>query len=252
MCGAPLGATDNVCGNCGTRRSEMGPAYNGMGGPSQQNSYNYGYGGNTMNGGSPGYGNYNSYGMDSTSGSYTRTRSASQTSGKLIGAIVVVILVMIGYLFYDVSYNSAHTESFGDITITFPQKVERESTSIFSDTDATDSAIYSNKGMRFAYLKYSFGDTSLENENLEKVQDLLMSTMDSVLDKKLTNYRKKDQVDNHIRFYFMDEDKTWFCDMMLELKSDSYYMYVAYCNSRNENKYASKFKKMYDSIEYRK
>ena len=80
ICGAPLGATDNECKNCGTRRAEMGAAYN-----NQQNGY--GYGGNTMNGGQ-GYGNYGmnnggsgygNYGMNSSFGndSLTRTRTKS-------------------------------------------------------------------------------------------------------------------------------------------------------------------------------
>ena len=51
ICGAPLGATDNECKNCGTRRAEMGAAYN-----NQQNSY--GYGGNQ--GGAPNQGSLDS------------------------------------------------------------------------------------------------------------------------------------------------------------------------------------------------
>ena len=91
ICGAPLGDYDNECKNCGTRRSEMGPAYNNAGRP-QQNSYGYGYGGNGMNGyggntmnGGSGYGNY---GMNSPFGndSYSRKSTHSFSTTKLISA----------------------------------------------------------------------------------------------------------------------------------------------------------------------
>ena len=84
ICGAPLGATDNECKNCGTRRAEMGPAYNNTG-YGQQSSY--GYGGNTMNGGQ-GYGNYGmnnggqgygNYGMNG-GGSGALSRSCAKRS----------------------------------------------------------------------------------------------------------------------------------------------------------------------------
>lgn len=271
ICGAPLGATDNECKNCGTRRAEMGPAYNNTG-YGQQSSY--GYGGNTMNGGQgygnygmnnggQGYGNYGmngggsgygNYGMNSSFGnnSFTRTRNNLVDTRKIITTIVVVIIFLLTFLVYQMNYNSEHKESFGDISITFPQKLSVESTSIFSDSDASDSYMYSNRNMRFAYLKYNLGNLSMKNENKEELYNIIFPLMGSMLEKKLDNYKKKDQLDNHLRFYYDDEGDTYFCDMMLDLKDDTYYMYVAYCRSENENKFISKFKKMYDSIEYKK
>jgi hypothetical protein len=281
MCGAPLGATDNVCGNCGTRRSEMGPAYNNSGYP-QQNGY--GYGGNTMNGGqgygnygmnggnqgygnygmnngNQGYGNYGmnngnqgygNYGMNQSFGnnSFTATRTSSFNARKTILTIIAVIVFLLTFLGYEMSYNSEHKETIGDISITFPQKLKQEKDSVFADSDAKDTYIYSNRSMKFGYLKYNLGAFSMKNQDTEEMYNKIMPLMDTLLEKKLDNYKKKDQLDNHLRFYFDDEGDNYFCDMMIDLKDDCYYMYVAYCYSKNENKFVSKFRKMYDSIEY--
>lgn len=63
MCGAPLNDGDQMCTNCGTRRSEMGPAYNRP----AQNSRTGGYGGNYGNTGYNNGGNYGNTGYNNGS-----------------------------------------------------------------------------------------------------------------------------------------------------------------------------------------
>ena len=273
ICGAPLGATDNECKNCGTRRSEMGPAYNNTG-YGQQSSY--GYGGNTMNGGQgygnygmnnggQGYGNYGmngggsgygNYGMNSSfdSGSYTRKRSSSIPTTKLISILITVIIILVSILGYQIKYNSPQTESFGDITVTFPQKVEKKSSTIFGDVDAEDVTAYANRDMGFVYSKYEMSDLELGDGDEETYLNFMFPFMDAAMssDSEIKGYKKKDQLGNHMRFYFTDDGTDWFCDMMIDFEGDSCYMYYAYCNKKKENKFISKFRKMYDSIEYKK
>ncbi|MBO4866191.1 MAG: hypothetical protein J5582_06410 [Ruminococcus sp.] len=257
ICGAPLGDYDNECKNCGTRRSEMGPAYNNNAGYSQQNSYGYGYGGNGMNGyggntmnGGSGYGNY---GMNSSFGnnSYTRTQKSSPDVRKLILTLVAVLVFLLTFFVYQYNMNSEHKESFGDISITFPQKLKVETSSVFDSIDADDSHMYSNGKMRFAYIKKNTSALNLGKENNEALYNLIFTLMDSGFEKSLKNYKRKDQLDNHLRFYCDVDGENHFCDMMIDLRDDNCYMYIAYCRTENENKYISKFKKMYDSIEYK-
>ena len=86
------------------------------------------------------------------------------------------------------------------------------------------------------------------------VNDVMFPFMDAAMssDSEIKGYKKKDQLGNHMRFYFTDDGTDWFCDMMIDFEGDSCYMYYAYCNKKKENKFISKFRKMYDSIEYKK
>ncbi|MCR5541319.1 MAG: zinc ribbon domain-containing protein [Ruminococcus sp.] len=257
ICGAPLGATDNECKNCGTRRAEMGAAYN-----NQQNGY--GYGGNTMNGGQ-GYGNYGmnnggsgygNYGMNSSFGndSFTRTRTKSFSATKLISFLITLIVIMVVIMARQIKYNTPQTETVGDITVTFPQQVEKRSSTVFSDVDALDVTAYANRDMGFVYSKYDKKDFELKDGDEEAYLNFIFPFMDAAMsaDDRIKGYKKKDQVGNHMRFNFTEDDNDWFCDMMIDFEGDSYYMYYAYCDADKENKYISKFRKMYDSIEYKK
>ncbi len=262
ICGAPLGATDNECKNCGTRRAEMGAAYN-----NQQNSYGYGgnqgYGNYGMNGGGQGYGNYGmnnsgsgygNYGMDQSFGnsSFTRTQSRSADPRKLILTLVAVLVLLLTFFVYQMNYNSEHKESFGDISITFPQKLKADTTSVFDGIGADESYTYSNRNMKFACLKKNFGVFSLKNENKEEMYNLIFPVLNENYEKSMKNYEKKDQVDNHLRFYCDIDGEKNFCDMMIDLKDEDCYVYIACCEAENENKFISKFRKMYNSIEYNK
>ena len=264
MCGSPLGDNDQMCLNCGTKRSEMGPAYNNA--PSQQGGYGRSYnsggyggtgynnGGNYGAGGSNGYGtnnNYNSYGYNNTPqmNSPSAVRSANPNS-KLIGIIVGVIVLLLAIGYFQYMYNTPYRETVGDISVTFPQRVSSSSDHIFNSTGADGGEFYSNRNMGFAYIKYDLGEFGLTDDDVKGLETLFINDMDAEFTAELDGYKRKDQVDDHLRFYFDDEGDSYFADMKVEVHDGSFYMYIAYCEKSKEKTYIAKFRKMYDSIEY--
>ena len=74
--------------------------------------------------------------------------------------------------------------------------------------------------------------------------------MEETFEEELTGYRKKDSVNDHLRFYFTEQGEEYFCDMYVDTHNSKFYMYIAFCRESQQTKYVSKFSSMYSSIKY--
>ncbi|MBQ8965813.1 zinc ribbon domain-containing protein [Ruminococcus sp.] len=251
ICGTPLGDGDMMCKNCGTKRSEMGAAYNNPAPSGSRYGGNYGgYGSNGGYGGN-GYGNNGSYGNmgmgQSASPVYHKN---SGIGGKLIGLIVVIVMVLIGGVIYYVRNNTPVTQKVGDITVIFPQPLKKGTDRVFALTDADGGEFYHNNKLAFAYMKFDLEDLGMSSSDISGFESAFMTEMHEQFEHDLKGYQRKDQLGEHLRFYFTNEGTKFFADMKLENHDESLYMYITYCRASDEGKYITKMRKMFDSIKY--
>ena len=238
-----------MCNNCGTKRSEMGPAYNN----SSSNRYGrqYGYGGQGGYGSQGGYGgqqgSYNNFGMGQASRSYSGSGSNVK---QIIVIIVFVIAALLGFLGYQAYCNTPQKLSLGDISVTVPQKVTKRTDSVFIDNEADVCEVYENRNMGFAYIKYDMSDFGLKESDGDTVKRLFLTAMEASFEKNLAGYKMKDSVNDHLRFYFTEDGEEYFSDLYVDVHNNAFYMYIAFCRESKENKYIGKFSTMYRSIDY--
>lgn len=273
MCGAPLGDGDQVCSNCGTKRSEMGPAYNGAARPAQTNSYgggNAGYGnsyGNQSYGngsygnqgyGNSGYGNQgygNGMGLppaqgmgNSMSPGYLRQSRGGNNTVAVIIAVVVVIVVAVGAIFMN---NRPHKEDMGNFTVTLPERMKKGSDSVFVQSDAVNGGEYLSNKMGFAYMEYDLSELGFSKKDMKNLDKEFLAELQKSFKMGLSGYKLKDSTDDVLRFYFNQKGKTYFTTVTVKMHDDSLYMFVAYCEEKNESKYVMKFREIFQSIKFK-
>lgn len=254
ICGTPLNDTDAFCANCGTKRAEMGAAYNNT-----QSSPNYG---STNGMYKNGYGNANNYGntnnyqqgygMNSRPAAPVRTMNTGmQLDGKKTMALVILaVMILFGALAYTKYINTPQKVRMADVTITLPQRMKKQSSSVFSDSDADGGEFYMNRKVGFAYLKYNIGELDLEDKDVDGLENLFIRLMQSSFEESLDGYEMKDREDDRLRFYFTESGNRFYSDMKIDLHGEDMYMYVVYCKREDENKFVTKFRTMYETIEY--
>ena len=272
ICGTPLGDGDMMCKNCGTKRSEMGAAYNNPAPSGSRYGGNYGgYGGNGYgnNGGygGNGYGNNGGYGGNGYGNNYGNTNNGygnmgmgqsaspvyhknSGIGGKLIGIIVVIVMVLIGGVVYYVRNNTPVTQKVGDITVTFPQPLKKGTDTVFALTGSDGGEFYHNSRLAFAYMKFKLEDIGVSESDISGIESSFMTEMHNEFQHDLKGYERKDQIGEHLRFYFTSEGTKFFADMKLETHNENLYIYITYCRASDESKYITKMRKMFDSITY--
>ena len=272
MCGSPLGDGDRMCSACGTKRSEMGPAFNNAGGAA--NSYgstnNYGstggYGnyGNANNyGNTNNYGNYgntnnygNNFGRQNSFGGGAGTREAqrahrvastlsTRTMIRLIALLVVIVVAIFGKI------NSRPvTKDFGDFTATVPSSLKEDNDDLFNDNDGVDSGCYRCSDYYFAFIKYDMSE-ALEESTGDSLEKLFVSTMDSSLSTGLDSYHKDLLMDNMLRFDFRDEGEKYHAIIKGKCHGKALYMLVVYCTDKNANSRRTKMARMLDTIKFK-
>ena len=258
ICGTPLGDGDAFCSNCGTKRAEMGAAYNNT-----QPSQNYGGMARNGYGNANNYGNTNAYqnGYGNTNAyqngyGMNNTMAPVRTSGTKMGpknilvlaiAAIMVVFCVFGYSSY---INTPQKVNMADITVTLPQRMSKQSSSVFADSDADGGEFYMNRKVGFAYLKYSVGELGLDEGDLDGLENLFIRIMTETFENSLEGYEKKDQLGDLLRFYFTESGHQFFSDMKIEVHGNEIYMFVVYCKRADEDKFQSKFTTMYNTIEF--
>lgn len=273
MCGAPLNDGDQMCTNCGTRRSEMGPAYNRPAQPAQpvQNSYgdqggsygsNYGNSGNSENMGGN-VGNYSNYGMDDSNAPYNNTgkrgraynpiaesRYLRRYKYRLIGGLITIIILLVSNCSNALFVNRKQTVNTGDFSVTLPQRMKEDSGSAFMNSDADNGKVYSNKNMAFAYIKYSMKEFGLTASDLNGLEEEFLTDLDKEFSNGLSGYSPKSKMLGYLTFYFTEDGTKYYADLTVEAHGTDLYMFVAYCKADDETKYNTFFRRMFKSIEY--
>ncbi|MBR1863189.1 MAG: zinc ribbon domain-containing protein [Ruminococcus sp.] len=256
ICGAEIGPNDQICNNCGTKVSEMGPAFG-----QSQNSY----GSNTQGGYS--YGNNNSYGYGSGLGdtSYnggfgansippSRSRGLMNgDTGRLIGFIVALVVVL-GVLF--VPKFMMKNFKIGDITVKLPMNC-KETTSMFDSLTGMDGAhTYGNRDLQFCYIKYDLSDiaddmNSMSEDEIKETEEAYVQVLMAMMG-TLDNYKEKSVSANRAKFSYNDSKSAkTYVDMKAVLKKDGMYLLICMCDDADSGKLSSKFNKIFDSVTFK-
>lgn len=271
MCGGNLGENDQSCQYCGTRRSEMGPAFN-----NQPNTVNYGNANNYSNnagygqqggygsanygnadnyGNTANYGQPNSYGMGygmnapRNSGSGFASRALMNPLGtikkiRLITSLICILIFIGVFLYRNVFMMRDVKKDFDDFSVTFPQVLKEDKTSTFNDNDAEESAVYSNNNIAFAYVKYDMSGSDVDAETFVEYMDISLKS-------GLDDYDQIKLVGDKLYFYFSEDDENYYSLLTAEKKDDELYMFIGYCLKSEESKYSSQVGKMIQSIKFK-
>lgn len=256
-----MGEFDQVCSNCGTKRSEMGPAYNGAAQPSGQNNYGGGsYGGGNYGNGSYGNGNFGNgnfgngggmgmppaQGMGMNAGGFQR-----RSGGNQIVAVIIALVVLLGVAGAVIFNSRPHKEDLGDFSVTFPERLKKDPDSVFAGSLSSDGEAYSNNKMGFAYMKYDLDELGVDASKRDGLEEDFLTVLNASFSAGLKEYSRKDQLNGNLRFTFSDGETRYFTVVNVKVHNEGLYVFMAYCNEENESKYIMKFREMLDSIDFK-
>ena len=234
ICGTELDENEDLCPNCGTRRIEMGIFYSNI---SEK----------LMEGNGK---------IEDPAAYEGMTQSVLAFAYKMRKIMYIVsALVMVGMIIFCVfmyrRYAMPCEQEIGNITITFPQRLESAPDDVFNATSWEHGECFRNEHMGFVYIQCDLDDYGLDESDVSGQEKLFISDMDKDFENKIINYKKREQSDDRLLFEFDNHGQRYYADMRIVVKDKYLYMFVAYCKSDEESSYAKRIEKMYDSIKYR-